>query len=265
MICPPLLAILWLSVVGAAPAWAAENATESSSKLVSGAFILECENNQICESVARAVEKMGGELRHNFQSDIFNGISVQLPNLTTIEDAKALVAQFKGVKGTWPVQDVSQSAESSAKNQPEDKMMEEEELRDGEEGEEQLEKKVKAHQRLHRLSRRADDDVEIESPWNHLMTHVDKLHEEGYVGSGIKIAVVDTGVHSLTYPRPPSLRRTQILTSRTGRLQPSRAGRLLRTGLQGCRWRELFRPGGQKRPHGLSGPRHHGGRHPGRP
>ncbi|KAM3515752.1 hypothetical protein MY11210_000523 [Beauveria gryllotalpidicola] len=191
MICPPWLAILWLGATGATPAWASENATEPTSKNVAGAFILECETSQVCESVAKAVEERGGTLRHMFKSDVFTGISVQLPKLTTEEDKRSLVSQFKGVKESWPVQEVVEVPESTAEDRPGDEQ-------DGpNEKEEELGKKPvappKMGKRHYRLSRRAYND-HIESPWNHVMTHVDKLHEEGYTGSGIKIAVVDTGV-----------------------------------------------------------------------
>ncbi|KAK8142743.1 hypothetical protein G3M48_008303 [Beauveria asiatica] len=191
MISPPWLAILWLGATGATPAWAAENATEPPSKNVSGAFILECETSQVCDSVAKAVEERGGTLRHRFKSDVFTGISVQLPKLTTEEDRRSLVSQFKGIKESWPVQQVIHVPESTADDRSEDKQ-------DGtNEKEEELGKKPvappKTGMRHSRLGRRARND-DIESPWNHLMTHVDKLHEEGYTGSGIKIAVVDTGV-----------------------------------------------------------------------
>ncbi|ODA79101.1 hypothetical protein RJ55_04692 [Drechmeria coniospora] len=195
MICPHWLAILWLGIIGATSAWAAENATVSPAKLVAGAFILECESGQICESVAKAVEKRGGTLRRTFNSDVFHGISVQLSNLTAEEDKKALVAQFKGIKGTWPVQGLAQSSDSTAKSQPEDKL--EEKSTPGQGRGELLEKRLaatpKTYKRHKCLRGRAEDD-HVESPWNHLMTHVDKLHKEGYMGSGIKIAVVDTGV-----------------------------------------------------------------------
>lgn len=191
MICPPWLAILWLGAAGATPAWAAENATEPPSKNVAGAFILECETSQVCESVAKAVEERGGTLRHMFKSDVFTGISVQLPELTTEEDRRSLVSQFKGIKESWPVQKVIQVPETATEHRPED-------MQDGpNEEEEELGKKPvappKMGMRHSRLGRRARND-RIDSPWNHLMTHVDKLHEEGYTGSGVKIAIVDTGV-----------------------------------------------------------------------
>ncbi|KAM0738276.1 hypothetical protein ACQRIT_006013 [Beauveria bassiana] len=120
-----------------------------------------------------------------FNSDVFTGISVQLPQLTTDEDRRSLVSQFKGIKESWPVQEVMQVPESTAEEVSNEK-------------EEELGKKPVTPPRMgmrhSRLGRRARND-DIESPWNHLMTHVDKLHEEGYTGGGIRIAVVDTGVN----------------------------------------------------------------------
>lgn len=200
MICPPWLAILWLGAAGVAPAWAAENATEPPSKNLAGAFILECETSQVCESVAKAVKERGGTLRHMFNSDVFTGVSVQLPQLTTEEDRRSLLSQFKGIKESWPVQEVIQVPESTAEEASNEK-------------EEELGNKPVAPSTLgmrhSRLGRRARKD-KIESPWNHVMTHVDKLHEEGFTGRGIKIAVVDTGVRRATLRFLLSLRNTDI-------------------------------------------------------
>ncbi|KID82567.1 subtilisin-like serine protease PR1C [Metarhizium guizhouense ARSEF 977] len=176
MVCSSWFAFLALGVIGASPAWAAENGIEST-KLADDALILECESSQACESVATAVEASGGALRHIYNSDVFHGVSFQLPESTTVDDRKALVAQFKGIKASWPVEDITLVPEGTAKDQPEDKLQ----VPKGNE-----EKRAP-------LGRRADDDG-VETPWNHLMTHMDKLHEEGYLGSGIKIAVIDTGV-----------------------------------------------------------------------
>lgn len=179
MVCSSWFAFLALGVIGASPAWAADNGIEST-KLAADDLILECESNQACQLVANAVEASGGVLHYLYESDVFHGVSFQLPKSATAEERSALVAQFKGIKASWPVQDITLVPEDIAKDQPEDKLQA---LKGGEE-------------KRAPLGRRADDDG-VETPWNHLMTHVDKLHEEGYLGSGIKIAVIDTGVRCL--------------------------------------------------------------------
>ncbi|KAM3519452.1 hypothetical protein MY4038_009780 [Beauveria bassiana] len=191
MIYPLWLAILWLGAAGATQASATENAIELSSKNVLGAFILECETGQVCESVAKVVEEWGGTIRHMFKSDVFTGISVQLPKLTTEEDRRFLVSRFKGIKESWPVQEVIQVPGSTAKDGPEDKQEGPNE-KEGEIGKKSV-APPKTDMRHYRLIRRARND-HIDIPWSHLTTHVDRLHEEGYTGSGISIAIVDSGV-----------------------------------------------------------------------
>ncbi|TQV93225.1 subtilisin-like serine protease PR1C [Cordyceps javanica] len=94
------------------------------------------------------------------------------------KERTSLVSQFKGITESWPVQKVIQVPDS-----PNGK-------------EDGLGKNSTAPpaigKRHHRLGRRIRNDG-IEAPWNHVMAHVDKLYEEGYTGTGIKIAVVDTG------------------------------------------------------------------------
>ncbi|KAG8411102.1 hypothetical protein J3458_016212 [Metarhizium acridum] len=191
MVCSSWLAFLALGLIRASPAWAAENGIESTTKVAADALIIECENSEARESVAKAVEASGGTLRHVYDSNYFNGVSAVLPKLTTVGDRKAFLKNLKGVRASWPAQSITQAPEATTQNQPEDKP-------DVPEGEKEKpgkkpEATSKTAKRRHPLSRRADDD-RVESPWNHLMTHVDKLHEEGYLGSGIKIATVDTGV-----------------------------------------------------------------------
>ncbi|KAK8912734.1 Minor extracellular protease vpr [Metarhizium anisopliae] len=184
MVCSSWFAFLALGVIGTSPAWAADNGIEST-KLAADDLILECESNQACQLVANAVEASGGVLHYLYESDVFHGVSFQLPKSATAEERTALVAQFKGIKASWPVQDITLVPEDIAKDQPEDKLQV---LKGGEE-------------KRAPLGRRADDDG-VETPWNHLMTHVDKLHEEGYLGSGIKIAVIDTGAEQVDYNHP---------------------------------------------------------------
>lgn len=179
MVHPSLSALLWLGVTGATSISA--TATEQPSEVVADAVILECKSIQTCKLVAKAVEERGGKLRYSFNSDIFIGLSIQVPNVTIKEEIRAL-AESKGIEGEWPVQWITQVAEGRVEEQ------------------EQLEKKSEVAPKTNKWHRRLGglaDDSHVQSPWTHHMTHIDKLHEEGYTGNGIKIAVVDTGVYSL--------------------------------------------------------------------
>lgn len=125
------------------------------SDVVAGAFILECESSQNLESLIKVVQDQGGEIRREFNSKVFYGLSVQLPNATM---AGHKMEHMTGVINVWPVQVTKQPVESQPAQEP-------------------------GHQRRG-----------INAPWNHIMTQVDKLHADGFMGSGIQIAVVDTGV-----------------------------------------------------------------------
>lgn len=162
-----------LPIVANALAIGATNETASAAKnetsVVDDAFIVECSSLSDVESLRQEIQSLGGTIRQNYTSDIFFGLSAQLPGES---DGKAsnFSAEMKtksGVKNVWPIETVT---------------LPEEETEEIEEAQENLQR---------HYSRRASDG---KAPWNHLMTQVDKLHAEGYTGKGIKVGVVDTGV-----------------------------------------------------------------------
>ncbi|XP_044721161.1 subtilase family domain-containing protein [Hirsutella rhossiliensis] len=87
---------------------------------------------------------------------------------------------------SWPVQTLNHTIE-------EDK--------DGKQPEEP-EKQEPEQTQQRRMARRADSTNDtsggatkgLKASWNHVMTQIDKLHKKGFRGSGIQIAVLDTGV-----------------------------------------------------------------------
>lgn len=168
--------LVWLAAGAASSALAADNKA-APDNVVAGAFILEWESGRDLEPLVRAVEERGGEVRRRFDSEVFRGVSVQLADVQQAERHSAEMGQMAGVKNVWPIRVSRLAPEDEGAKQP---AQEEQEQRRG-------------------LGRRAAGE-DPESPWNHLMTQVDKLHGEGFTGNGIKIAVVDTGVGS----SPPS-------------------------------------------------------------
>lgn len=140
------------SLVGAATI---DSSEEVSGNVATGAFILECESTQNLDELVKAVQDQGGEIRRQFKSKVFYGISVQLHNTTMTGHG---MEQMPGVTKVWPVEVTKQPVEPQTVQQP--------------------------------GSQRRDNSA----PWNHIMTQVDKLHAAGFTGSGIRIAVVDTGV-----------------------------------------------------------------------
>ncbi|KAK2591998.1 hypothetical protein QQS21_010301 [Conoideocrella luteorostrata] len=190
-------ALLWLGVAGATLAWsAATNATRSPSTSISGGFIIECESNQKCELVAKATVECGGTVRFTFKSDDFIGISGRLHNSTTKEDKEAFLSQFDGIKNKWMNLRAYQIPEIKAEEpwhvKPKRVVQADKGKRDKLEKSSVMVLNSREHQGFH--IRRAKNDKRFERQWHHLITHVDKLHKEGFTGSGIKIAVIDSGV-----------------------------------------------------------------------
>ncbi|OAA76739.1 subtilisin-like serine protease PR1C [Akanthomyces lecanii RCEF 1005] len=133
-----------------------DSSEDVSGNVATGAFILECESTSNLDELVKAVHDQGGEIRRQFKSKVFYGISVQLHNTTMTGHG---MEQMPGVTKVWPVEVTKQPVEPQTVQQP--------------------------------GSQRRDNSA----PWNHIMTQVDKLHAAGFTGSGIRIAVVDTGVN----------------------------------------------------------------------
>lgn len=150
------LALAWLAAAAVSFTGAATlGPKEVPSDVVTGAFILECDSSRNLESLIKAVQEQGGGIRREFNSKVFYGISVQLPNATM---AGHKMEHMPGVRNVWQVQAIKHPVGPGAAQGT-------------------------------GIQRR-----EINAPWNHVMTQIDKLHAKGFLGSGIKIAVVDTGV-----------------------------------------------------------------------
>ncbi|EJP61235.1 subtilase-like protein [Beauveria bassiana ARSEF 2860] len=133
------------------------------SDYITGASILECESSRNLALLVKAVQDQGGTIRRQFNSSVFYGLSVQLPNTTMAEHGMELMEQMPGVVRVWPVEVTRQPVEIQTEHPA-------------------------AYQRRGNSA-----------PWNHVMTQVDKLHAEGFTGSGIRVAVIDTGI-DYTHP-----------------------------------------------------------------
>ena len=153
------LALAWLAAATAPYSRSAVvHAEEVPQDVVTGAFLLECEGESL-QSLIKTVQEHGGEIRREFNSKIFYGFSAQLPNATVVGNE---LEYMPGVKKVWQVQVAKHQGAPPAESPV---------------------TQESAHQR------RA-----VESSWNHIMTQIDKLHADKKMGSGIQIAVVDTGV-----------------------------------------------------------------------
>lgn len=135
------------------------HAQEVAQNVVAGAFLLKCDSQSL-KPLIKTVQEQGGEIRREFNSEVFYGFSAQLSNASVAGDE---LQHMPGVKKVWQVQ-ASKHQESPP-------------------AESQQATPESAHQRR-----------QVKSPWNHVMTQIDKLHAAGFTSSGIQIAVVDTGV-----------------------------------------------------------------------
>lgn len=152
---------LWFAATSILSVGAAADDEKSRNNTIAGTFILECGSPNVLTSIAEVIRKQGGQVRREFNSDIFYGLSIRVANMT---NAQHKMQKLKGVKAVWPVQVMEHSAEYEAEKQ-----------------------------QLGVLGRRGMD-IGAEPPWNHALTHVDELHKEGLSGKGIKIGIIDTGV-----------------------------------------------------------------------
>ncbi|OAA36110.1 subtilisin-like serine protease PR1C [Beauveria brongniartii RCEF 3172] len=179
MVRPSIWTLVWIATAVASSAWAAVDGKKAPENTVGGAFIIECETGQDIEPLTKAIQQQDGQVRRKFDSKLFYGISIQLANATGVTSAD--IRKINGVKDIWPVNLLRDTAEDMPGKQPEQQQS----------GHQQ------ARRRRGPESRAAGEG--LQSPWHHVLTQVDKLHAEGVSGSGIKIAIVDTGV-DYTHP-----------------------------------------------------------------
>ncbi len=172
---PILTAALAVGASNGARALEATDAVQDETRFIGHAFIVECEKRSDVESLTQEVKRLGGTIRHSFTSDTFLGLSAQLPvgNGRKTDDFHTEMKTRSGIKDVWPVATVKLPAEATA----------------------EISELQEDLQRRHSQRFKARD-TEDKTPWNHLMTQVDKLHAEGFTGKGVKIGIVDTGVSS---------------------------------------------------------------------
>lgn len=105
-----------------------------------------------------------GKKRLDLDFQLFKGVSVQLDDLEGAEAKASIMAAGPAIKNVWPVEVYDRPhPKKSWAGTP---------------------------SRAPTLSKR--DGTDAYSP--HVMTQVDKLHEQGITGKGVKVAIVDTGV-----------------------------------------------------------------------
>ncbi|OAA63869.1 subtilisin-like protease [Cordyceps fumosorosea ARSEF 2679] len=167
MVRPLLSTLLWLATAAvSSPVLAATNQppTDNGSKTVANSFIIEGKTSQDVESLVKTVEAAGGKVLEKFDSPFFYGLSVQGEM-----DVRALAAGFK----VWEDEEIGLEIGDEAPKQAG-----------------QNEKKTSQPDAPQQHEARDTKGA----LWPNAITHVDKMHEAGFKGEGIKVAIVDTGV-----------------------------------------------------------------------
>lgn len=121
-------------------------------------YIIECHNGRDQDVLIHKIKQRDGQVHHDFNSGIFYGVSASVPGLGDDE-----IRNMAGVKDVWPVQVFSHEAKENS-----------------------LKPRAGPKRQPYRRA--------VDTSWNHAMTQVDMLHSEGFYGTNITIAVVDTGV-----------------------------------------------------------------------
>jgi hypothetical protein len=109
-----------------------------------------------------------------FNYELFQGISIQLDESDTAEERASQLASLPAVKNIWPV-----------------RLFERPGLGEGVVRRNSTDNPAVLRNALHKRQCNGTSSLG-NAP--HIMTQVDKLHEQGITGKGIRIAVIDTGV-----------------------------------------------------------------------
>ncbi|KAL2202340.1 subtilisin-like protein [Sarocladium strictum] len=147
------------------------------AEIVPGAYIVEFADDQNSDTFVASVQEQQGEVKQYFDYKLFQGASIQLPHddsSSSSADTARVLSKSKYVKKAWPIYRHSlpdtrihwtgNNTKTFTTN-------------------------------LDPSSKNANSTSDPYSP--HVMTQVDKLHEAGYTGKGITIAILDTGIDYL--------------------------------------------------------------------
>ncbi|KAI1867749.1 uncharacterized protein JN550_006890 [Neoarthrinium moseri] len=133
---------------------------------IPGRFIVEFEDAEDSTEFSSHVSSLGETIR-TFDSSIFKGASISFNDLATAESEASNLMSLRSVKNVW---------QQRLYSVPNDEV-----IWTGNPNE------------ASQISRRqAYNESDTFSP--HVMTQVDKLRAQGIVGTGIKVAVIDTGI-----------------------------------------------------------------------
>ncbi|KAI0161371.1 peptidase S8/S53 domain-containing protein [Xylariaceae sp. FL1272] len=162
-----------LSLLGAFLNGEAKLAKHKDAKYVPGSYVVEFEAAHDPAEFFDLVGSMA-DMRMSYDHSLFKGASIQFHNVDKAEEAVSKLMDLKAVKNMWP---------NRIYSLPKDKIV--------------WTGKASAAKKTEATKKRATNTTDTFTP--HVMTQVDKLRAKGYVGSGIKVGVIDSGV-DYTHP-----------------------------------------------------------------
>lgn len=141
-----------------------------ANNIVPGAFIVEYEDGVDIDAELSSVQDVAST-RMKLDYKLFKGASIRFHDVDTANDQADLLGTKAAVKQMWPVRQYNVPKHTVHWVAGDD-----------------------AHEEDAAETRQAPADTF--SP--HVMTQVNQLRDQGVVGEGIKVAIVDTGVSQLT-------------------------------------------------------------------
>ncbi|KAJ4355533.1 uncharacterized protein N0V89_003550 [Didymosphaeria variabile] len=168
----------FLPLLGSAVSVAAAATSKlPSAQVVPGAYIVELADNHDSDSFYSTLGSDDVAVKHRLKLDykLFKGTSFQLKNVSDMDGAAAKIANMDMVMRMWPVRIF---------NVPKDEV-----IWKGTDGRTEFAQAA--------LKKRQSGNATTDTFSTHVMTQVNQLRQEGVTGSGIKIAVIDTGIDYL--------------------------------------------------------------------
>ncbi|KAI1269461.1 peptidase S8/S53 domain-containing protein [Xylariaceae sp. FL1019] len=161
-----------LSLLGAFLTSEAKLTKNKDAKYVPGSYVVEFEAAHDPTEFFDLVNSMA-DTRMSYDHSLFKGASIQFHDAGNAENAASKLMELQAVKNMWP---------NRIYSLPKDKVV--------------WTGKTSAA-KTEAIEKRATNTTDTFTP--HVMTQVDKLRAKGYVGNGIKVGVIDSGV-DYTHP-----------------------------------------------------------------
>ncbi|TLS31204.1 hypothetical protein PpBr36_02178 [Pyricularia pennisetigena] len=141
---------------------------EEKAPIILGSYIVEYEDGQMDTDAFRNEIASDAHVKMDLKFELFKGASIQFHDSDHVEETASKIAGMPSIKRMWPQRQykIPDYQVSWAGNMPD--------------------------AQANAVMRRQSDGNDTFTP--HLMTQVNQLRNKGFVGKGVKVAVIDSGV-----------------------------------------------------------------------